>query len=363
MVVDSTPYSSDYLVVGAGFVGLCCALQIIQRHPNKKVTILDADVAGGATALRSSAMYMRFGFSPTSQQMVRDSIKFYDDMTGFGPHIWENHPFYWVLDAASQPQYGGCLLSKTTPASERELDLIGAQIPKLQLDADEALYFDPLVHRAKPEKLHAALLSAVLAPEHTRLVEGCSVRGVRNLGAKGIGVATDFGEFIASDVAVCVAGAVKEPAFKRFFDEYAVRAKKIVSFYIPFADFSVNPVGFAFPSDEVYLMPDLRKKRWMLSVTSQEWDPDIHNRRFSFTAEELKHAQAFISQRFGMDAARIMGAAVYGDAYSPTRTPFVLRPSEFDGKLAIATGTSGYGLKVAPALAQTILEKENARAT
>ena len=58
----------------------------------------------------------------------------------------------------------------------------------------------------------------------------------------------------------------------------------------------------------------------------------------------------------GMDGARIMGAAVYGDVYAPVSVPLVLRPIEFGGKLAIATGTAGYGMKIAPALARAVTE-------
>lgn len=107
-------------------------------------------------------------------------------------------------------------------------------------------------------------------------------------------------------------------------------------------------------------MPDLRKRRWILSVTSHEWDVDPHDQRLAFTEKELEKARTYLRQRFGMEGSRIMGAAVYCDAYSSTPVPLVLRPPEFSGKLSIATGTAGYGLKIAPALAGLIMEAENA---
>jgi glycine/D-amino acid oxidase-like deaminating enzyme len=360
VVVGHQPYSSDYLIVGAGFVGLCCALRVLQQTPDRKITILDADVAGGATALRSSAMFMRFGFSPLSRRMTRDSAEFYEKVTGFHPGIWEKHPFYWVLNRAAGSQHAETLLNKVVPASDQDFEQIKAQIPNLGLGPDEALFFDPLVHRAKPDKLHAALLAAVLDTGRVKLVEGCSVNAVRDHGSKGVGLVTAFGEFVAPNVAVCIAGAVHSPAFREFFHDNAVRAKKIVSFYIPFHDLSVDPVGLGFLSDQVYLMPDTRKKRWILSVTSDEWDVDPHNHRHGFTADELERAGAYISHRLGMGSARIMGAAVYADAYSDARIPSVLRPGKFGGQLAIATGTAGYGLKIAPALARHVTETEHA---
>lgn len=356
MVVGASQYRSDYLIVGAGFTGLCCALRVLEQRPGCNVTILDADVAGGATALRSSAMFMRFGFSPLSRQMTQDSNDFYNALTGFEPEVWESHPFYWVLDDSPGSTQRDCLLCDVTTPAVADSARIKAQIPGLKLEKNEVIVFDPSVHRANPRILHSVLLSAALETGHVRLIEGCPATRLRDLGSRGIGVATDFGEFISPEVAICIAGAVQSPPFGRFFEQNKIRAKKIVSFYIPFADGAEASVGFGFMSDEVYLMPDIDKGRWILSITSHEWDVDVHGQRLTFTADELHAARSYIANRMGMDDACIMGAAVYGDAYAPVSVPLVLRPTEFGGKLSIATGTAGYGLKIAPALARAVTE-------
>ncbi len=52
----------DWLIIGAGYTGLSAARKLSQIHPNQKIIIVDAQLAGEGASARNSGYFGRYNF-------------------------------------------------------------------------------------------------------------------------------------------------------------------------------------------------------------------------------------------------------------------------------------------------------------
>ena len=53
---------SEWLIIGAGYTGLSAARKLAQLHPNQKIILIDAQLAGEGASTRNSDLFSRFQF-------------------------------------------------------------------------------------------------------------------------------------------------------------------------------------------------------------------------------------------------------------------------------------------------------------
>lgn len=339
----------DLCVVGGGITGVLTALRASEINPKLRVCLLDAKMAGQGAVFVSSAMLLGFAFDEAIRDMTAKSALFYESLRQSRSDIFEEFEFFWGSRRTDTDPSGSCIAPLTLEPGWPK------GIPA-RLEAPTSItFYRGRGLRARAHRLHSALIERLLSFPKALLVEGCPVADVHPIKGK-LSLETPLGAIRARKVIATVGPWVMSAPFASSAVSAGVRVKKVVSLHIPFTRMSTPAAGVGFLEDEVYIAPDASRKHWIVSITSQDWGVSPDDGSISLSAQDLSIYERSMLN-VGLNPVRPIGASVFADAYSSNAKPLLEQPRGFKGNLVICTGTSGYGVKVGPALAEEALSR------
>jgi D-arginine dehydrogenase len=133
-----------------------------------------------------------------------------------------------------------------------------------------------------------------------------------------------------------------------------VRIKKIASLVIDQPP-PTNAAAVVHYERGTFLLPQHKEKKWLFGFTLNVWDVAPNEMRPTLSQCELTEGKNLLESLAPQMAHSIGGSQVFYDAYTKDHNPLVFRPDHFPS-VVVVTGTSGAGYRVAPALAEQVLE-------
>jgi len=200
--------TADGIIIGAGIHGASLAFHLAERGV-KAVVLEKATVASGATGRSSGMVRMHYDVEADARLAWRSHAYFSDwEHRVGGESGFTNVGFLQMV-----PPEEADALRHNVAMQQRigiETGLVDADevrrlLPGIQIEDDQIAAFEPLSGYADPTQSTGSMMAGAVA-RGARLVQGCSVSGVRVEGGRVVGVSTSRGDFDAP-VVVDSAGA------------------------------------------------------------------------------------------------------------------------------------------------------------
>ena len=200
--------TADVIIIGAGIHGASLAFHLAERGV-KAVVLEKATVASGATGRSSGMVRMHYDVEADARLAWRSHAYFSDwEHRVGGESGFTNVGFLQMV-----PPEEADALRHNVAMQQRigiETGLVDADevrrlLPGIQIEDDQIAAFEPLSGYADPTQSTGSMMAGAVA-RGARLVQGCSVSGVRVEGGRVVGVSTSRGDFDAP-VVVDSAGA------------------------------------------------------------------------------------------------------------------------------------------------------------
>jgi len=200
--------TADVIIIGAGIHGASLAFHLAERGV-KAVVLEKATVASGATGRSSGMVRMHYDVEADARLAWRSHAYFADwEHRVGGESGFTNVGFLQMV-----PPEEADALRHNVAMQQRigiETGLVDADevrrlLPGIQIEDDQIAAFEPLSGYADPTQSTGSMMAGAVA-RGARLVQGCSVSGVRVEGGRVVGVSTSRGDFDAP-VVVDSAGA------------------------------------------------------------------------------------------------------------------------------------------------------------
>lgn len=346
-----TATGCDLAIVGGGIIGACTAYLAALRWPDRRILLLDRGLigAGNATAY-SAALAPHFGHSDRVLHMSQRALALYRD---------------WQRDARLALYELDVLLLASPQRREALLPMLGgearpvaaatlaARCPYLRAPADWSALAITAMACADPAALDRQLVAHALRGPAVRCWEGAQVIDLDPAGSRGCTLGLADGRTItAAHVVVATGpwllpGAVAEAAGAAH-----IRRKKIVALHLDIRP-PVDAPALVLADEEAFLMPHADGTRWLMSITSDEWDCAAEPGSLFIRPRERAHALDILARLAPALAAHCTGGRVFSDSYSEDREPRILGERN---RWAAVAGASGAGFRLAPALAAAALD-------
>ena len=200
--------TAEAIIVGAGIHGASLAFHLAERGM-QAVVLEKATVASGATGRSSGMVRMHYDVEADARLAWRSHAYFSDwEHRVGGESGFTNVGFLQMV-----PPEEADALRHNVAMQQRigiETGLVDADevrrlLPGIQIEDDQVAAFEPLSGYADPTQSTGSMMAGAVA-RGARLVQGCSVSGVRVEGGRVGGVSTSRGDFDAP-VVVDSAGA------------------------------------------------------------------------------------------------------------------------------------------------------------
>jgi len=200
--------TADAIIIGAGVQGASLAFHLAERGM-RPLVLERATVAAGATGRSSGVVRMHYDVEAEARLAWRSHAYFSD---------WERRVggecgFTSVGFLQMVPPGEVATLRANTAMQQRvgiRTELVGADqvrrlLPGIEIEDGQEAAFEPLSGYADPTQTTGSLLAAAVALEG-RLIQGCTVTGIRTDAGQVVGVDTTRGPFDAP-IVVNAAGA------------------------------------------------------------------------------------------------------------------------------------------------------------
>ncbi|MFI9645608.1 NAD(P)/FAD-dependent oxidoreductase [Streptomyces sp. NPDC052040] len=349
-----TAESHDLAVVGTGVIGALTAYYACRREPGLRILLVSHGSRGhGATAL-SAGFDTPTGRDAAQRELALRSTALFAKLAGELPGLPRRDlPVHWIVARSGATALDATLAdgSRTTPVDADRHQALSRVFPGLRVGGDQVLLSTAPMAVGGPRALADLLLDQVLDRPGNTLAEGFRVTGIRRDGRRLELVGADGSVLTAFRTVVApgpwaLEGPVADAARAR-----GARVKKVVAFHV----LTPPPPGapaLVFEDEDAFLLPDEAGGRWILSITSPDWDrgPDgplaigPHDRALALALLD-RHVPGFVPH--------LTGGRVFSDCFTPGHLPIV-DTTDVPG-VVMAIGGSGSGYRLAPALAEQAL--------
>ncbi|MGZ8564223.1 MAG: NAD(P)/FAD-dependent oxidoreductase [Candidatus Limnocylindria bacterium] len=200
--------TAEAIIVGAGVHGASLAFHLAERGM-RPVVLERAVVAGGATGRSSGIVRMHYDVEAEARLAWRSHAYFSDWATRVGGECG----FTIVGFLQMVPPEEVAALRANTSMQQRigitteviDADAVRRLVPGIAIADDQVAALEPFSGYADPTQTAGSLMAAAVA-RGARLIQGCTVTGVRVAGTRVVGVDTSRGVFDAP-IVVDAAGA------------------------------------------------------------------------------------------------------------------------------------------------------------
>ncbi|MFT3774607.1 MAG: FAD-dependent oxidoreductase [Minicystis sp.] len=344
----------DLAIVGGGIVGCVAADLAAQRWPDRTVALLDRSLFGSGATQHSGGHNHPFGYTPEQKIMAAESAVYFDGLRQRFPHLpLRDCSLVGIVRKERAASVADGYLragAQVNEAAPRELGSLGT----VSLEAHQTMIVGASSAYGFPAAI-ADLLARDLRSDHRiRCWEGVTVDGLAHADGD-IVLRTTCGRSVQARRVLLAAGPWTlrllsgEPALS------AVRVKKVVAMHIESAPTLADPIVYFF-DDGAYLLPVVERGHWIFSFTSDEFDCEPEISRLAITQRDRSLALSILGRHLPHLVERCTNGRLFCDTYTLDRLPIVVQPSALPGTAVIA-GCSGFGFRLAPAIARRALDQ------
>jgi sarcosine oxidase subunit beta len=200
--------TADAIIIGAGVQGASLAFHLAERGMQPLV-LERATIAAGATGRSSGLVRMHYDVEAEAWLAWRSYAYFSDWEHRVGGECgFTEVGFLQIVPPAEVEALRANTAMQQAIGIQTELvgaDEVRRLLPGIEIEDDQVAAFEPLSGYADPTQTTGCLLAAAIARE-ARLIQGCTVTGIRTDAGQVVGVDTTRGPFDAP-IVVNAAGA------------------------------------------------------------------------------------------------------------------------------------------------------------
>lgn len=340
----------DLAIVGGGITGAWCLHLAARRFPDWSIVLLErSKIASGATA-HSAGVFFPVGRSARERHLAERSAAHYGEALEQLPLETSAASAYWIAESATQcalRELGvGFAVERCQDAPEGDGKLAGLRVVR---GADEILLCGGVPISMEPAAVATALIRrAVLSSATATACEGVAVEGIAASDAVELTL-SDGARLTADRVIVAVGPWIARGEHRDWAAGANLRVKKVVALHIDQPP-SPRAPAVILPGHDAYLVPIPRRKQWLFSICSEQWDVEVDGPRLSIDAADCDLARSLLKRYFPDLADHCIGGRAFCDAYSPDGEPVVV--SRDDARVIVVGGGSGAGFRLAPGVAE-----------
>jgi D-hydroxyproline dehydrogenase subunit beta len=347
--------SCNLAIVGGGITGAWCLHFAAQKFPAWRIILLESSrIAGGATA-HSAGVFFAVGRSDRERHLAARSAVHYAAVRNRFTLESSEAPAYWIADRAALPSLLKMSVGFTVECCQGGLegatDSWGLRVVR---DTAETLFCGGTSISMEPAAVATALI------RHAALSSSASV--CEGVGVQQIDAAAGAIELVLSDGSILTAGRIivavgpwiahgpmANGLIESVASERDIRIKKVVALHIDRSPVSRSPAIFLH-SHDAYLMPIPRRKQWLFSFRSEEWNVKVEGQALTISQIDRDLAHSILGQYFPGLVDHCFGGRVFCDAYTADSEPVV--SSRDNDRLIVVGAGSGAGFRLAPGLAE-----------
>lgn len=338
----------DTVIVGAGITAALILDALRELRPEAAILVLDrSGPAAGATS-RSAGLCLPLADAPGRAALVRSSHEeLLRQSVRLGSGFVRPVEMWFVTSRTSRDHLAarwiGEPLRTVGPAEvERAVDAY----QELCIGPDEVVSASAAgdCFAVDAGRLTRSILDARVNGDDVVFWDACTATGVRTLPA-GVEVQLAGGATVPACSVVLATGAWPPPV-EGFADAWP--AKRIAALQVDQPVPPGTPI-VDFLDDEVFLMPD-PAGALTVSFRRTAWAAPGEKLDLATTADDIEEGRAALRRRAPRLADRIVGARAAYDGYTETGEPMVATAG--DGRVVVAGGMGGSGVRLGPAVAR-----------
>jgi glycine/D-amino acid oxidase-like deaminating enzyme len=332
--------SWDTVIVGAGIMGALIQDHLRTLRPDASVLVLDRSVpAAGATG-RSAGLCLPLADTPGRAELVRSSHDYLRRQADrFGARMLRPVEMWFVTTRPSRDRLAARWIGsplRTVGRGDLETAYAG-----LRLEPDE------IVSASSGDcfAVDAGRLAwCLLDAGNATVWDGCTVVGVQPR-ADRVEVRMASGATVVASSVVLATGGWPLPVDR---SSPTWPAKRIAALQVDHAVPTGTPI-VDFLDDEVFLMP-VPGGPLTVSFRRTAWAGAGADRDLATTQDDIAEGRAALRRRAPQLADRVVGARAAYDGYPDSGEPVVAAIG--DGRVVVAGGMGGSGVRLGPAVAR-----------
>ncbi|WP_164019634.1 NAD(P)/FAD-dependent oxidoreductase [Pyxidicoccus trucidator] len=340
MVDDLNP---DVLVVGGGLIGLATAATLLERAPGTSVTVLERDVIGRGASRHSGAIDIPYFRTALHRQLVETSWAWHEARGAQATAYRRQVPMTWYVDPGADLQsHVATPLARGAPGAPP-----GWRSP----DGVRELVGDAFV--IDPEAWCHVLAQEVTRSGRGQVVEHTTAVALDERPRGATVTCADGRSYSAGHVVLTLGPWF--PGWSERTREWSaargLRTKRVFGLNIE-VDASLRAnAAVGWPGADIYFHPAHAGGGYRLSLRHDEWDvaPDAPHAMADIV---LERASGFLDPLLGKGHWSVSGHRVFVDTYTPEFEPVIAPCMALGGRVTLATGTHGSGIRLAPGIAE-----------
>jgi D-hydroxyproline dehydrogenase subunit beta len=346
----------DLAVVGAGIIGTMTAYMASQRFPGWRILMLDRSFCGQGATLYSVGLHFPYGRSDAQKDLATRSMRLYGQLKSVFPDSSLQHlPFVGFAAEATATEVLGRFATKLAHiATKREREQVTSSHRGLKIPVGQVLVIARGAGFGLPGVISASLVRQLCTRPSGSCWEGSELTAIDSV-SDGYRLSLFDGRTVdARRVVVATGPWAKQTPGISGVESLGIRIKKVTALHVD----ASPPEGAAilyFFDEDAFLLPVKESCRWLFSFTSREWDcmPALTLR---ISPEERNAADRILERYWPAYRSCCGGGRVFCDAYSRDWSPVVIAGDQ-RGDLVFAGACSGAGFRLAPAIAEDVLNQ------
>jgi glycine/D-amino acid oxidase-like deaminating enzyme len=346
----------DLAIIGAGIIGATTAYLAHLGRPEWHIALLDRSFVGSGATYYSAALDLPFGRTTRQRAMVARSVSFYRNLKMRYPELpIKDISFALVAPAPDISSTAAAFVDTGLhPAGTQEWQQVRLMYPDLTVPQGHAVMMGSNARYSSSAQLALALVDKACNDRNVECWEGTEVRHIEDSLCGHTLTLGDGRRISAKRVVIATGPWLTSGPGGAFSQAAGIRTKKVAAMHIDWCPPPDAPVIY-FAADDAFLMPLHEQKKLLLSFTVQEWDCSAEISKLRIKADDRALALSILKRYCPALIKHCSGGRVFCDAYSLDRSPFVARISTLHSPV-IAGGSSGSGVRLAPAIALEALE-------
>ena len=337
----------DYVVVGAGIVGLTIAQYLRRRDPTGSILVLQRGRAGDGASRYSVGLHFPYGRTEERRRLSELSHREHSERFANTTYPYFTAvPFVGVVKRDN----AGARISEFHAPVREETDpkiALGSLAPSLRT-GDHTLLSVEECHYADVGRLCGLLADGLRRNDRAEIWEGAPIAEIAP-GPADVVLQLSYGETVrAAQVILAIGPWVRERPFDHLLRELDIRVKKVVALHVNRLPKKRDAAIF-FLDEDAFLLPMYEAGYWVLSYTSTKWGVSPAA-TLEVTREDRQEALGVLDQYLPELTAACHGGRAFCDAYTSEPAPVVRRLVQYP-RVILAGAAGGSGYRLSPGIA------------